>query len=97
MTVESIECFKTEEIRSIRLETGLTQILFTKYRGVSDKTVVAWEAGRNYLERAACRLLSMIRNNQTVPQKSGIALHWQHSEINLIKSIAKFDMHPKSV
>lgn len=72
LTVEPIECFKPEEIRSIRLETGLTQILFAKYMGVSVKTVEAWEAGRNHPEGAACRLLSMTRNDPTFPQKSGI-------------------------
>ena len=31
LTVEPIENFRPEEIRSIRMETGLTQILFAKY------------------------------------------------------------------
>lgn len=72
LTVEPIEYFKPEEIRSIRLETGLTQVLFAKYMGVSVKTVEAWEAGRNHPEGAACRLLSMTRNDPTFPRKSGI-------------------------
>lgn len=72
LTIEPIESFKPEEIRSIRMETGLTQILFAKYMGVSVKTVEAWEAGRNHPEGAACRLLSMTRNDPTFPQKSGI-------------------------
>lgn len=72
LTVEPIESFKPEEIRSIRMETGLTQTLFAKYMGVSVKTVEAWEAGRNHPEGAACRLLSMTRNDPTFPQKSGI-------------------------
>ena len=72
LTVEPIETFQPEEIRSIRIETGLTQVLFAKYMGVSVKTVEAWEAGRNHPEGAACRLLSMTRNDPTFPQKSGI-------------------------
>ncbi len=72
LTVEPVENFKPEEIRSIRMETGLTQILFAKYMGVSVKTVEAWEAGRNHPEGAACRLLSMTRNDPTFPQRSGI-------------------------
>lgn len=72
LTVEPVENFKPEEIRSIRMETGLTQILFAKYMGVSIKTVEAWEAGRNHPEGAACRLLAMTRNDPTFPQKSGI-------------------------
>lgn len=72
LTVEPIESFKPEEIRSIRKETGLTQVLFAKYMGVSVKTVEAWEAGRNHPEGAACRLLSMTRNDPAFPRKSGI-------------------------
>ena len=72
LTVEPIETFQPEEIRSIRMKTGLTQVLFAKYMGVSVKTVEAWEAGRNHPEGAACRLLSMTRNDPTFPQKSGI-------------------------
>ncbi|MBQ9121539.1 MAG: helix-turn-helix domain-containing protein [Clostridia bacterium] len=72
LTVEPIENFKPEEIRSIRMETGLTQVLFAKYMGVSAKTVEAWEAGRNHPEGAACRLLAMTRKDPTFPQKSGI-------------------------
>ena len=74
LTVEPIENFRPEEIRSIRMETGLTQILFAKYMGVSVKTVEAWEAGRNHPEGAACRLLSMTRNDPTFPRKSGIVM-----------------------
>ena len=74
LAVEPIENFKPEEIRSIRMETGLTQILFAKYMGVSVKTVEAWEAGRNHPEGAACRLLSMTRNDPTFPRKSGIVM-----------------------
>lgn len=72
LMVEPVESFNPEEIRSIRIETGLTQVLFAKYMGVSVKTVEAWEAGRNHPEGAACRLLSMTRNDPTFPRKSGI-------------------------
>lgn len=72
LVVKPIEQFKADEIKSIRLETGLTQILFAKYMGVSVKTVEAWEAGRNHPEGAACRLLAMTRNDPTFPRKSGI-------------------------
>ena len=74
LTVEPSENFRPEEIRSIRMETGLTQILFAKYMGVSVKTVEAWEAGRNHPEGAACRLLSMTRNDPAFPKKSGIVM-----------------------
>ena len=72
LTVAPVESFKPEEIRSIRNSTGLTQVMFAKYIGVSVKTVEAWEAGRNHPEGAACRLLSMTRSDPAFPQKSGI-------------------------
>lgn len=72
LNVEPVEKFEAEEIRLIRKETGLTQVLFAKYMGVSVKTVEAWESGRNHPEGAACRLLSMTRDDPTFPQKSGI-------------------------
>ena len=72
LSIAPVECFQPEEIRSIRHSTGLTQIMFAKYMGVSVKTVEAWEAGRNHPEGAACRLLSMTRSDPAFPQKSGI-------------------------
>ena len=58
--------------KSIRNKTGLTQVLFAKFMGVSVKTVEAWEAGRNHPEGTACRLLSMTRSDPSFPLKSGI-------------------------
>lgn len=72
LTIEPIERFRPEEIKTIRKKTGLTQVLFAKYMGVSVKTVEAWESGRNHPEGAACRLLSMTRNDPNFPRKSGI-------------------------
>ena len=50
LTLEPIERFEPEETWLIRKETGLTQVMFVKYMGVSVKTVEAWEAGRNHPE-----------------------------------------------
>ena len=72
LIIGPVEKFKPEEIKLIRKSTGLTQKMFANYMGVSVKTVEAWEAGRNHPEGAACRLLSMTRNDPMFPQKSGI-------------------------
>ncbi|MBP3300072.1 MAG: helix-turn-helix domain-containing protein [Clostridia bacterium] len=72
LTVEPVEKFKPEEIRTIRKNTGLTQMLFAKYMGVSVKTVEAWESGRNHPEGAACRLLAMTQKDPSFPKTSGI-------------------------
>ena len=53
---------------------GYTDEQLAKYMGVSVKTVESWEAGRNHPEGAACRLLTLTRNDPTFPQSSGIVV-----------------------
>ena len=72
LTVSPLETFSSQEIKEIRNSTGLTQILFAKYMGVSVKTVEAWEAGRNHPDGAACRLLTITKRNPNFPVISGI-------------------------
>ena len=74
MSIAPVDVFSPSEIKDIRNKTGLTQVLFAKYMGVSVKTVEAWEAGRNHPEGAACRLLSITKNDPAFPQRSGIVL-----------------------
>lgn len=72
LSITPPDTFTPSEIKSIRNKTGLTQVLFAKFMGVSVKTVEAWEAGRNHPEGTACRLLSMTRSDPSFPLKSGI-------------------------
>ena len=72
LSILPVDSFTPEKIKSIRKSTGLTQVMFAKYIGVSTKTVEAWEAGRNHPEGAACRLLAMTQNDPSFPVKSGI-------------------------
>lgn len=72
LSVAPVDVFSPGEIKNIRKSTGLTQVLFAKYMGVSVKTVEAWEAGRNHPEGAACRLLTLTRNDPSFPKTSGI-------------------------
>jgi len=72
LTIAPVDRFVPSEIKKIRTSTGLTQVLFAKFLGVSVKTVEAWEAGRNHPEGAACRLLTMTKNDPAFPLKSGI-------------------------
>ena len=74
LTITPVSTFTPSEIKQIRSSTGLTQVLFAKYMGVSVKTVEAWEAGRNHPEGTACRLLALTQSDPTFPQKSGIVL-----------------------
>ena len=74
LTIVPIDRFTPEEIKKIRNSTGLTQLSFAKYMGVSVKTVEAWEAGRNHPEGTACRLLAMTKRDPSFPQKLGIVV-----------------------
>lgn len=72
LSIAPVEKFEPCEIKSIRNDTGLTQVLFAKFMGVSVKTVEAWEAGRNHPDGAACRLLSLTQKDPSFPLNSGI-------------------------
>ena len=72
LSISPVDRFSADEIRNIRKNTGMTQVLFAKYMGVSVKTVEAWESGRNHPEGTACRLLSMTRIDPAFPIRSGV-------------------------
>lgn len=71
-SIAPLETFSSDEIKKIRIETGMTQALFAKYMGVSVKTVEAWEAGKNQPEGAARRMLALTREDPSFPTSSGI-------------------------
>lgn len=72
LSILPLDTFTSDEIKTIRALTGLTQVLFARFMGVSVKTVEAWEAGRNQPDGAARRLLSITRSNPEFPKISGI-------------------------
>lgn len=72
LSILPLESFTSTEIKAIRKNTGLTQVSFARYMGVSVKTVEAWESGRNHPDGAACRLLMITKQNPTFPILSGI-------------------------
>lgn len=72
LSVTPIETFTAGEIKDIRKNTGMTQVLFAKYLGVSLKTVEAWESGRNHPNGTACRMLSLTKKDPQFPRSSGI-------------------------
>ena len=72
LSVVPVEKFTAKEIKDIRKNTGMTQVLFARYLGVSLKTVEAWEAGRNQPNGTACRMLSITKNDPQFPKSSGI-------------------------
>ena len=63
ISIKPVESFTSEEIKQIRNNLGLSQVIFASSLGVSKKTVEAWERGRNTPEGPSRRLLMVIRDN----------------------------------
>ncbi len=72
MSIEPVPEFEATEIKSIRNELGMTQVLFAGFMGVSTKTVEAWESGRNMPDGPARRILAMVRMDPELPQRLNI-------------------------
>ncbi|MFA7671856.1 MAG: helix-turn-helix domain-containing protein [Sphaerochaetaceae bacterium] len=66
ITVKPVESFSGEDIKQIRKQVGLSQVVFASSLGVSKKTVEAWERGKNTPEGPSRRLLQLIRDNPEV-------------------------------
>lgn len=72
LSIAPLKCYSSSEIKKIRNSTELSQTMFAKILGVSNKTVEAWESGRNHPDGAATRLLSLIELNPHFPYDSKI-------------------------
>lgn len=72
ISISPVPDFEAKEIKSIRTELGMTQVLFAGLMGVSPKTVEAWEAGRNMPDGPARRILSMLKSDPGLPQRFNI-------------------------
>ena len=62
--IEPLVEYTAEDVKEIRLQTGLTQSLFAKWFGVSTRTVEAWESGRNKPSGPSSRLLGLLKSNR---------------------------------
>lgn len=60
---------KPSEIKKIRNKVGLTQNLFAKFLGVSQKTVEAWETGTNKPSGSSNRLITMLIMDENLIKK----------------------------
>ncbi len=72
MSIAPVPNFEATEIKGIRNQLGMTQVLFAGFMGVSVKTVEAWEAGRNMPDGPARRILAMAQLDPSLPQKMNI-------------------------
>lgn len=57
---EPVQKVDNEEIRKIRIDSGMTQAAFAQFMGISPKTVEAWECGRIHPTGPAYRLLNLL-------------------------------------
>lgn len=71
-TVSPVPEFTAEEIKTIRNELSMTQIIFAAVLGVSVKTVEAWEAGTNVPIGTARRMIGMLQADPTIPTRYNI-------------------------
>ena len=60
MTTDDGQKVDNEEIRKIRIDSGMTQAAFAQFMGISPKTVEAWECGRIHPTGPAYRLLNLL-------------------------------------
>jgi len=67
--IDPVPKFKAEEIKKIRTDSGMTQVIFAGFMGVSPKTIESWEAGRNFPSGPASRILSMLKSDPELPAK----------------------------
>ena len=67
ISIKPVPDFQAAEIKNIRNELGMTQVLFAGFMGVSAKTVEAWEAGRNMPDGPARRILAMLQVDRGNP------------------------------
>ena len=65
--------FKPNEIKSIRSNLNMSQSFFADVLGVSKKTVESWEYGKGKPNGAACRLLTIAKDDPEAIRRYGFA------------------------
>ena len=67
--IEPLKEFNAQMIKDIRQELGMSQKFFAGYLGVSIKTVEAWEARINKPSGVACRVLTILEADPSIPDR----------------------------
>ena len=73
--VSSLPRYAGSSIKNIRLKQKMTQRTFSGVLGVSQKTVEAWEAGRNIPDGPAQRMLELMDKDDHILEKYAILTH----------------------
>ena len=67
--VKPVKKYDAESVKKLRLSLNLTQAMFAGMLGVSQKTVEAWESGRNIPMGPASRVLDLLSEDKTVADR----------------------------
>ena len=69
ISVTPVPQFGADDVKSIRHDLGMTQVVFASVMGVSPKTVEAWEQGVNAPNGPSCRLLGFYRASPAIAKQ----------------------------
>lgn len=72
LMVEPTPRYDAKAVKRIRQSLKLPQRAFAKLCGVSNKTVEAWESGRNVPNGSARRLFELIEKDQGILTREGV-------------------------
>jgi putative transcriptional regulator len=72
LMVEPTLQYDAKAVKRLRHNLKLSQRVFAKLCGVSDKTVEAWESGRNVPNGSARRLFELIEKDQEILTREGV-------------------------
>lgn len=61
-----IPSYSSNDIKALRVRTGLSQKMLSDVIGVSSKTVEAWEQGKNKPSGSSARLLQILNENPDI-------------------------------
>ena len=75
LTITPVDEFTNLEIKSVRENLKVTQVIFAQILGVSKKTVEAWEAGINLPNGPAKRIISMLKEDPSLLERYHIISH----------------------
>lgn len=72
LEIEPTPFYDAKAVKRLRLELKLPQMAFARLCGVSNKTVEAWESGRNKPNGSARRLFEVIEKDKEILERGGI-------------------------
>lgn len=74
--ISPISEFTSTDVKNIRSAIGVSQRVFAEIMGVSQKTVEAWESGRNHPSGAARRLLTVMQKDHEFVRSEKILIEY---------------------